>query len=161
MAWLDDIADASFRGVAFQVEKPSQRGGRRLANHQYPLRDRPNSEDMGSKQRQYSFDAYVLGVADAFAQRDALIVALDAGGSGLLIHPTYGQLQVMVDDWTETTDLIKEQNICRFKLSFLDSGNSVVTTPTTDTAQVSASAADDATSANATSFTSSTSGTWA
>jgi prophage DNA circulation protein len=161
MAWIDDLDDASFRGVAFQVEKLTLRGGRRLANHQYPKRDKPKSEDLGSKQRQYTFTAYVIGTDGVFDMRDQLIAALDAGGSGLLIHPTYGQLQVMPDDWTLSEDLVKEQNICRFQLTFLDSGDDVVTTPTTDTAQVSASAAGDATSANGASFTSAVAGTWA
>jgi prophage DNA circulation protein len=161
MAWIDDLDDASFRGVAFEVDKATQRGGRRLANHQYPMRNRPNSEDLGSKQRQYAVTAYIIGTDGVFDARDKLIDALDADGSGLLIHPTYGQLQVMVDDWTETEELIKERNICRFQIMFLDSGDDVATTPTTDTAQASATAADNATSANGAAFASAVSDSWA
>jgi prophage DNA circulation protein len=154
MAWLDELDDASFRGVAFQVQKDKLRGGRRLANHQYPLRDKPKAEDLGSKQKQFSFDAYFVGVDGTFDASDKFVDALDAGGSGLLIHPSYGQLQVMVDDWTRSIDYINEQNIIRFQLIFVESGDDVVTTPTADTAQGSATAATNATNANSASFNS-------
>jgi prophage DNA circulation protein len=159
-SWLDELDDASFRGVVFQVQKLTLRGGRRLANHQYPRRNRPNSEDMGSKQRTYAFTAFIDST-DGFAARDAFIDALDTDGSGLLVHPTHGQLQVMVDDWTLSEDLIGERNISRFALTFLESGDDVAITPTTDTAAAVSSAADAATTANSTAFAGTTSETWA
>lgn len=148
MAWIDDLDDASFRGVSFQVQKLRLRGGRRLANHQYPLRDKPNSEDMGAKQKQFSFDAYIIGTDGVFDARDKLITALNTSGSGLLIHPTYGQMKVMAEDWTLSEDLVDEQNICRFQLSFLESGDDVSTTPKADSAQAVQTAANNATSVN-------------
>lgn len=159
--WIDNLQDASFRGVPFQVEKESQKGGRRLANHQYPLRNIPNPEDLGSKQRQYGVTGFIVGTEGVLEARDALIAALDADGAGQLIHPTYGQLQVMVPDWSMNTDLIGEQNIVRFQISFVQAGSNVATTPKSDTAQASQTAATNATDANALAFSDSVSETWA
>lgn len=160
MAWIDELDEASFRGVIFQVEKLTLRGGRRLANHQYPRRNRPNSEDMGAKQKVFAFTAFIDST-DGFAARDTFIDALDADGSGLLIHPTYGQQQVMADDWTLSENMVGERNISRFALTFVESGDDVVVTPSTDTASAVNSAAGDATTANTTAFADTTSETWA
>jgi prophage DNA circulation protein len=159
MAWIDELDDASFRSVAFQVEKDRLRGGKRLANHQYPKRNKPNSEDLGLKQKQFSFDAFIIGVNGVFDAADKLIDALDADGSGLLIHPSYGQLQVQAEDWTRTIDYIKERNIIRFQLTFVESGDTAATTPKADTAHGSAAAADQATSTNTKAFTEAMAGT--
>ena len=152
MSWIDDLQDASFRGIAFQVEKPSTKGGRRNAKHEYPMRETPNVEDMGAKIAQFTLTAFIIGTSGVLDACADFRAALRKGGSGLLIHPFYGQMQVNVEDWTETADLIKEQNIVRYSLTFVESGDKVVTTPSADTAQGSATAANNATTANSTSF---------
>lgn len=151
MAWLDDIQDASFRGVPFGVEKPQTKGGRRVAPHDYPKRDTPDPEDMGRKGRSYILDAYTLGDA-AIADRDRLITALDADGPGTLIHPTFGTLWVQVDDWTVNEDLVTARNICRFQITFLEAAAKPVPRVTKDTSARAGAAADTATGANQTQF---------
>lgn len=160
MAWLDEIDDASFRGVAFQVEKLTLRGGQRVANHEYPMRNTPYSEPLGGRQKVFSFTGFVDST-NGFAARNAFIAALDTNGSGLLIHPTYGQLQVTAGEYILTENLIEERNISRFALTFYDSGDDVDTTPTADTAQGVSDAADDATSANTGAFATTISESWA
>lgn len=160
MSWIDDLEDASFRGVPFQVQKDTLRGGRRLAKHEYPKRDVPYVEDLGAKAKQFTITAYLIGTEDVFAASDRLLNALDTDGSGLLIHPSYRQLQVNCEDYTRSVDYINEQNVVRFQIVFVESGDNVVTTPTADTAQASATAADNATSANASSFSGAVAGSW-
>ncbi len=151
MAWLDELFDASFRGAPFLVRTARTRGGQRLANHQYPLRDRPYSEDLGRRQRSYTVEAFTLGDT-AFLDRDALVAALESGGAGTLIHPTFGVLSVTVDDWTVAEDLTGEMGICRFTIQFMESGDIAVPTVSADTSAQAGTAADTATSANESAF---------
>jgi prophage DNA circulation protein len=151
MAWLDDIADASFRGVPFFVDREKTRGGRRVANHQYPLRDQPYAEDLGHRQRTYTLDAYTLGDT-AIRDRDTLITALETKGPGTLIHPTFGTMRLQVEDWSVSEDLIKEMRICRFDLTFVEPGDIAVPTVTADTSAQAGMAADTVTTTNQKTF---------
>jgi len=151
MAWLDTIHDASFRGVPFSVDKTPTRGGRRVANHQYPKRDKPYAEDLGRKQRSYTLDAYTIG-DDALAARDRLIAALEAKGPGTLVHPTFGSLRVQVEDWTVAEDLVNARRICRFTLTFAEAGDIATPTVTADTSAQAGTAATTATTANQAAF---------
>jgi len=147
MAWIDDIEDASFRGVGFFVEKNQTKGGRRVANHQYPRRDKPYAEDMGRKQRGYTLDAYTIGDT-AMGDRDTLIAALEQAGPGTLIHPTFGTLRVQTECWTVAEDLVNAMRICRFSLSFVEAGDIAAPTVTADTSAQAGTAADTATTGN-------------
>jgi prophage DNA circulation protein len=151
MAWLDDIQDASFRGVPFSVDKDQTKGGRHVAHHTYVKRNKGYPEDMGRKDRGYHFDAYTLG-DDAFAARDALIAALEDDGPGTLIHPTMGTMQVQVEDWTVAEDLVKEMRICRFSLAFVEAGDVAVPTVSADTSAQAGTASDTATASNQSAF---------
>ena len=151
MAWIDDIEDASFRGVPFFVDKPTAKGGRRVANHQYAKRDKPYAEDMGRKQRRYTLDAYTLGDG-AMDDRDALIEAMETAGAGTLVHPTFGSVQVQPEDWTVAEDLIGAMRRCSFVLAFVEAGDIAAPTVTADTSAQAGTAADGATNANQDSF---------
>jgi len=151
MAWIDDIEDASFRGVPFFVDKDSAKGGRRVANHQYPKRDKPYAEDLGRKQRGYTLDAYTIG-DDAMDDRDALITAMETAGAGTLVHPTFGSIQVQPEDWTVSEDLVGAMRRCSFVLVFVEAGDIAAPTVTADTSGQAGTAADGATTANQTAF---------
>jgi prophage DNA circulation protein len=71
MGWKDNLLPASFRGVAFFYEDTSREGGRRLANHEFPLRDENYLEDLGLRAKVHRIRGYVLG-DDYFSDRDAL-----------------------------------------------------------------------------------------
>ncbi len=70
MAWRDDLQGGSFRGVPFYTQHAGGKIGRRVQLVEYPLKDTPNSEDMGRKARSFSIEAFVLG-ADYMSARDA------------------------------------------------------------------------------------------
>ena len=151
MTWIDQIQPASFRGIPFFVDKNQTKGGRRVAKHQYPLRDQPYPEDLGDKGLGFTLDAYTIG-DNALAARDALIVALRSKGPGTLIHPTFGTQRVQLEDWTVTEDLINEMRRCRFALTFTEAGDIAVPTVTADTTNQANTAATTATTANQNAF---------
>lgn len=84
--WPRTMRPASFRGVPFYVERDQVETGRRLAIHEFPLKDAPYVEDMGRETNKISVTAYVLG-DDADSQEKALRDACDQGGVGALSLP--------------------------------------------------------------------------
>lgn len=131
MSWRERLQQAAFRNVPFQVERAGLSGGRRLAVHEYPLRDLPFAEDLGRDARGYHVEAYVLASAidgngergsDYMAARDALIAALESGdGPGTLVHPYLGRMQVVVRGY-RLSESTREGGIARFSIAFMEAG---------------------------------------
>ena len=120
MAWRDRLRRASFRGVEFFVDEDNYESGRRLSLHEFSNRDVPYSEDLGRKQRTYSFKAFLIG-PDFDIQRDQLIRALETEGSGTLIHPWYGSVDVTPYGF-KTTHTKTTLGMAAFDLKFFESG---------------------------------------
>ena len=121
MAWRDNLVDASFRGVGFQVdETEAPIAGRRVAVHEYPGRDEPFVEDLGRRTKRWSIEAFVVG-DDYATVRDRLIDACDMPGAGELVHPYLGSLQVACTACS-LTERTREGRMARFSLSFVEAG---------------------------------------
>jgi prophage DNA circulation protein len=108
---IADVLPASFRGVPFAVRSSPTQGGRRQAIHEYPGKDGVFPEDMGRRGRRYTIRGFIVsnsvvyGGGDVAIQRQLLTAALEASGSGPLVHPTYGVVTVSVDAWSISDDL--------------------------------------------------------
>ncbi|MDD9911661.1 MAG: DNA circularization N-terminal domain-containing protein [Alphaproteobacteria bacterium] len=127
MVWLNSLQKASFRGVSFEIDSATLEGGRRLVEHEFPFQDKPEYEDLGRKAKPIVIEGLVIG-DDYFPKRDALEKALEQKGSGQLVHPYRGTLQVVVDSYrlSETTN---EGGMARFSMTFKlaeDNTNSLV-----------------------------------
>jgi prophage DNA circulation protein len=120
MAWLDSYRAASFRGVAFYVESHDASFGRRQVTHEYPQRDQPFTEDLGRKARDYTVDAYLIG-DDYPAQRDRLIAECEKAGSGELVHPYLGNIDVVCTG-LKIRESLSDLRMCRVQISFVESG---------------------------------------
>ena len=116
-SWLSRYRQASFRNVSFFVRSHTVSSGRRLVQHEFPGNNNVSVEDTGRKQKTFTIDAYITA-DDYFQQRAALEEALDADGSGTLVHPYRGDIEVHVDEWTqsESTD---EGRMVRFSITFV------------------------------------------
>ncbi|WP_243368861.1 DNA circularization protein [Microvirga solisilvae] len=111
---------ASFKGIPFWVEQDGEEGGRRLAIHEFPMRDDPFIEDLGEAARQYDVTAYVIGDS-ASPEAAGLVAQLAARGPGLLVLPTYGPL--MARCLTFKRDWSKDRlNFIAFNLRFVREG---------------------------------------
>lgn len=141
MSWKDDLLAASFRGVPFFFGDLTRSGGRRLAEHEFPLRDDPYIEDLGRKKREHKIAGYVLG-DDYVAQRDALEAALDEPGAGLLLHPYRGQISVNVRNWS-SHEVRDEGGMARFDIDCVENGSQPSPLATSNTADESLSAGAD------------------
>jgi len=120
MTWRDDLQKASFRGVAFEVESDDATFGRRVEVHEYPQRDMPYAEDLGRKARERTLTAFVIG-DDYLTKRDALLAAVEKAGAGELVHPYYGRMTVTVTN-VQVSHTYTEGGMCRFQISFVESG---------------------------------------
>lgn len=111
---------ASFRGVTFFVEASDISAGRRVVTHQYPQRDEPFTEDLGRAARVFSLSAFVLG-DDCIEQAQALRDAIEQPGPGTLVHPEFGELQVIAQPGGSMS-FDQARRRVRFSLSFVEAG---------------------------------------
>jgi prophage DNA circulation protein len=93
--WAVMRLPASFRGVPFVILENNMRRGRQVAMHTYPFRDTTWPEDLGRSPRITSFRGFVVG-DDADNHMQALMAAVEAPGSGQLVHPVLGSFSVQV-----------------------------------------------------------------
>lgn len=119
--WRSRLQKASFRGVTFDVDDEEGTFGRRVQVHEYPLRDKPYTEDLGRSARRITINAYIIG-DDYQAQRDRLIAAIESEGMGTLIHPFYGQMRGNVDGGVRISHTKEEGRMCRVSFAFVESG---------------------------------------
>lgn len=121
MSWIDNLQDASLRGVPFKVEEDEATFGRRVQVHEYPNRDKPWAEDLGRATRRFSVQAYLIG-DDFFEQRNRLIEAIEKPGACTLVHPFYGEMTITVDDAVRISHSLSEGRMCRVSFSFIEAG---------------------------------------
>lgn len=121
--WLQNFRQASFRGVEFLIDNVDSQFGRRVVTHEYPQRDIPYSEDMGRKARRFNVTGYLVGGSYSLA-RDNLIAACEESGSGELIHPYQGILQVVCEGIT-IRERRQDGGYCELSLTFVEDGENV------------------------------------
>lgn len=96
---IDQLQQASFRGVPFLVPSESKTGGKKTVVHDYPGSDRRYVEELGVQPPEFSLTAVVYG-ANAIQRRRRLEQALEQPGLGSLIHPSLGSLDVVALSYT-------------------------------------------------------------
>mgnify|MGYP003049250555 FL=1 len=102
------------------MESSDISAGRRTVTHQYPQRDEPFTEDLGRAAREYEISAFVLGedcVDQAYAVRDAI----EQPGPGTLVHPEFGEVQVIARPGGSMS-FSQTRRIVRFTLTFVEAG---------------------------------------
>lgn len=102
------------------MESSDISAGRRIVTHQYPQRDEPFTEDLGRAAREYEISAFVLGddcVDQAYAVRDAI----EQPGPGTLVHPEFGEVQVIARPGGSMS-FSQTRRIVHFTLTFVEAG---------------------------------------
>ncbi|ECC6010214.1 multidrug DMT transporter permease [Salmonella enterica] len=91
MSWQDNLQDASFRGVRFDVVSTQDSVARDHADHEYPWTDGADVHDLGRKARNFRLNAVFWG-DDYDTRMQQFTAELDKPGAGELIHPVYGSV---------------------------------------------------------------------
>ncbi|MGQ3322833.1 DNA circularization protein [Pseudomonas brassicacearum subsp. neoaurantiaca] len=115
MSWRDRLLPASFRGVGFWVDQAKTPVGHKGQLHEYPQRDQPFFEGLGQQAKIHELTAFIVG-PDCLEQRDKLLKALEQG-SGELVHPWLGRLQVKVGE-CDMTQTRQDGGLVTFALKF-------------------------------------------
>lgn len=114
------LRSASYNGINFYVLSGSWKGGRRTVTHEYPQRDAPYVEDMGKATDTFTLECFVSG-SDYIQKSKNLMKAFQTEGTGSLVHPWLGEMQVQVVDTSEIAwDLKLGQ--ATFSVTFLEPG---------------------------------------
>lgn len=91
----------------FQTAQPFKAGlssindtyGRRKVKYMFPYKDGQASDDLGKKPADYEFDVIIFG-ANYIAGVQGLVNELSQPTPGTLTHPVFGDIDVMVEDYT-------------------------------------------------------------
>lgn len=110
------LADGQFRDAYFFVQDSSTTGGRKTQTHEYPNKKERYVEDLGGLEKKFTLNVYTDDNV-SYADRDALIEALDEAGVGTLVHPSLGDFEVVVINYTFAEN-IKELGITKFQINF-------------------------------------------
>lgn len=113
---LSQLLPASFKGASFYCEESSVESGRKQVTHEFPNSDRRYVEDLGKLLPTYKIKA-IIGGANYTQAKNALQSALEQGGVGLLIHPFFGNLNVVAKPYT-LTETIGTLGEAKFDLTF-------------------------------------------
>lgn len=97
----EDLHEATYRGAVFFVSGSTVEGGRKSALKEFVSSDRQVVEDLGLRQRTFTVEGAVAALVDVNGNeirsyldvRRELLLALELGGPGVLVHPFFGRLE--------------------------------------------------------------------
>lgn len=138
-SWKQGLLPASYNGVGFHIDVGTKASGRREIEHEFAKRDLPYAEDMGRRGYRFTITGYLIG-DDYIAQMKALTAALETEGTGTLVHPTLGPLQVQPGPYS-VTERRERGRMCEFEMSFIEAGAIQSFSPSSSTQSVVAEAA--------------------
>lgn len=142
MSWLDQLQQASWRGVPFQVDTVETQAGDQIVLREYPFADLPAVFRMGAAAETIKFSAYVIG-PDYREQRDQLRQVLS--GEGVLVHPTSGAVRAFVASTYNMSEApLREGGVVRFDLTFVRAEPRTYPSPRPNTQAAATQAADRA-----------------
>lgn len=132
MDWKIQLRDASFKGHSIKWLSQEGKTGRRLAEHEFPQRDRPWVEDMGRMIRPFSFTAVCSG--DNWLQDlNQLLAVIESPGPGELVHPLFGRMTVSARPACWAMDLEAGGRV-DVQLEFIETGDLLFPVPLKQTA---------------------------
>lgn len=140
--WAYARLPASWRGIPFLVRESDIKRGRRIAVHEYPMRDVVWVEDLGRATRYTSFRGFVVG-DDVDAQLQALIKAAEQAGEGTLVHPALGTVTGSLIEFA-ARDTAEQGRVWALDFVFVSSSERVFPGTADDTQGQVDDAADDA-----------------
>lgn len=136
MSYLTEKYPASFRGVPFKVEGHTTTFGRKTAVYKLPFESKGVAHlDLGRAPRRFRMKAFLIeSLPDKTlrAQRDELVAALETPGAGLLVHPIYGRVNVIVEDNINFLESTQQGGMIEVELEFVEAREAATQTKQPD-----------------------------
>lgn len=107
MADLIQLKTAKYKGVEFAFVSMPSTGGNRIIKIRFPGSDKQSIEVQGKLPRAFTLTA-IIPHENYYTERDNLLRVLDDGESGVLIHPTFGNVDSVVNGQYELNETITE-----------------------------------------------------
>lgn len=133
--WKDKLQICSFRNVKFLVNSHNATFGRRILVNEFPNSDDNENQDLGKKARSFSIEGFIVANGyykesdpryicgeDYFSHRDKLIQEAEKSGSGTLVHPYLGRMQVNCQ-YVTINENINERGIAKLSFQFVESSD--------------------------------------
>jgi prophage DNA circulation protein len=113
MASINDLKAGSYRGIQFFYQGTSETRGFKNAVHEYPGSDNFVIEQLGKRTQQFNMDIRIR-----FEDKESFDIALNTPGTGILVHPNYGNFLVKVIEYTKT-DSVNEIGLFNYSVQFV------------------------------------------
>lgn len=118
---IEELYEASYKGAAFRIKSSSIDGGRKDIKHEFPNSDQQNIEDLGRKNRSYNITGFI-SEPNYTQKKNKLLSALEEGGTGLLVHPFFGNIDNIAARNYSLVESINEVGEATFSMNFEVSG---------------------------------------
>jgi len=118
---IDELYEASYKGAVFRIKSSSIDGGRKDIKHEFPNSDQQNIEDLGRKNRSYNITGFI-SEPNYTQKKNKLLSALEQGGTGLLVHPFFGNIENIAARNYSLSESISEVGEATFSMNFEVSG---------------------------------------
>jgi len=102
-----DLKTAKYKGVEFLFTDMPTTGGNRLIKYQFPGSDKQAIERQGKLPRSFTITA-VIPHEDYYTQRDNLLRVLEDGTTGVFTHPTFGDIENVINGKYTLTEKLSE-----------------------------------------------------
>jgi len=114
---IDEIHTGSYKGAEFRIKSSSVAGGRKDIKHEFPNSNTQNIEDLGFKPKAYTINAFI-SEPNYTQKKDRLLAALEEGGTGLLVHPFFGNIENIVSRTYSLNEDISQIGEANFTMTF-------------------------------------------
>lgn len=102
-----DLKTAKYKGVEFLFTDMPTTGGNRLIKFNFPGSDKQAIERQGKAPRTFTITA-IIPHEDYYQQRDNLLRVLEDGEKGVLTHPTFGDIENVINGRYTLTEKLSE-----------------------------------------------------
>lgn len=117
MTNIIELKTARYKGVEFLFTEASTTGGNRLIKFRFPGSDKQAIERQGQVPKSFTLNA-IIPYDDYFQKRDQLLNVLDDGVAGVLTHPTFGDIENIINGQYTLVEIISELGRAKVTIPF-------------------------------------------
>lgn len=112
-----ELKTAKYKGVEFLFEDMPTTGGNRLIKFNFPGSDKQSIERQGKAPRTFNLTA-IIPHESYYQERDNLLRVLEDGEEGTLTHPTFGDVEKVINGLYTLTERLTELGRAQITIPF-------------------------------------------